>query len=266
MKTKILSLASLFTVALLLTPECVAQDPNLPVQPVTISFATVGEPQKEKEPARKFNLDFGGGTPQQLVAAIEKATGEPLNAIISKQDEEMTLPALKMRQVTVEDLFNAIAQGSRRMEMFVTGTYFSGGTTVPQYSQKETSFGFRKVGNVWVFFSEKVPPPVDTTTVKTRFYQLHPYLEQSSIEDITTAIQTAWKMMGEYKPPRIPNRATDLKFHKETGLLIAVGDPNQVQVIDDVLTALRPELAKGLLPIEQPPKTNAPTKKPATAN
>jgi hypothetical protein len=53
------------------------------------------------------------------------------------------------------------------------------------------------------------------------------------VDDITTAIQTGWKMMGDKETPEI-------SFHKETKLLIAVGEPDQLGVIDDVLKALQP--------------------------
>jgi len=292
MKTKILSLASLFTAMVLSGEVCIAQSPQPPptslpnafppkpqpsgvppgvpvMQPGVPRTAGLAEPSRREE-APLFDLEFGGGTPQQLVAAIEKATGEPLNAIIPEQDKDVLLPALRMRQVTVSDLFAAMEQSSRRTEMYVTGTYYSGfAGSQAQYSQQNTSFGFRKVGTVWVFSNNKVTPPPDLVSVKTRFYQLEPYLvgnavrPGNTVEDITTAIQTAWKMM-ENKQVR-KNATTELKFHKETGLLIAVGDAVQVQMIDDVLSALRPDLATGLPPAE-PRKTNAPAKKQATEN
>jgi hypothetical protein len=170
-----------------------------------------------------------------------------------------------MRQVTVDDLFMAMEQGSHRMETIVTGTYFgdfSGAGARSQYANIETSYGFRKIAGVWVFSNKKAVPPPDQVMVRTRFYQLKPYLEQSSVEDITTAIQTAWKMMAENKLAPNKNATTELKFHKETGLLIAVGDVTQVQVIDDVLNALRPDLAVYLKSGEAPrkPNPNAPAK------
>jgi hypothetical protein len=56
--------------------------------------------------------------------------------------------------------------------------------------------------------------------------------------------------------------ASDLKFHKETQLLIAVGHEMEVQVIEDVLKALRPDLGSAQMKPKAPEgvaKTNAPT-------
>jgi hypothetical protein len=51
------------------------------------------------------------------------------------------------------------------------------------------------------------------------------------VDDITTAIQIGWKMAGVTPSP-------ELDYHKETKLLIAYGEPDQLQTIEDVLQAL----------------------------
>jgi hypothetical protein len=61
---------------------------------------------------------------------------------------------------------------------------------------------------------------------------LAPYLEGGvTVDDITTAIETGWKMLGEPSPASI-------NFHKDTKLLIAVGEPSALEIIDSVLNAL----------------------------
>ena len=95
-------------------------------------------------------------------------------------------------------------------------------------------YGFRSTGNrsdssVWSFFHSK-PVPFEEKKA-CRFYQLSQCLETYKIEDITTAIQTGWKMLGETNPPTI-------SYHKDTKLLIAVGDPSKLQMIDSVIQQL----------------------------
>ena len=64
-----------------------------------------------------------------------------------------------------------------------------------------------------------------------RFYSLAPYLDRGfTVDDITTAIQTGWKMAGVIPP--------ELNYHKETKLLIAFGEPDELKTIQDVLNAL----------------------------
>ena len=77
-----------------------------------------------------------------------------------------------------------------------------------------------------------------------RFYQLAPYLDSGlTVNDITTAIETGWKMQGYTTTPEI-------SYHKETKLLIAVGEPDKLAIIDAALKALEPAKVKPLPAIE----------------
>ena len=70
-----------------------------------------------EQPAwQKFDLDFPGGSPRDLVSAIEKTTGKPLNVIISKEDETVEIPELKFKGITVPDLFRSLAMASQSQQ------------------------------------------------------------------------------------------------------------------------------------------------------
>jgi hypothetical protein len=207
----------------------------------------LGHPSGEAPGLTKFNLDFPGGTPKELVAAIEKAMGRPLNAIIPTEDADLQMPPLKMNDVIVPQLFTALEAASLKQETRNTSMNYFGGLSSPSFSYTtvNTSYGFKTEGNVsddsiWYFHVENPPqaqlsPPAPAKNC--RFYQLAPYLERGlTVDDITTAIQTGWKMESpDTTPP-------DISYHKETKLLIAVGDPDKLQVIDDVLKALQPSM------------------------
>ncbi len=182
-----------------------------------------------------FNLDFPGGTPAELVTAIEKAIDKPLNAIIPTADTDIQLPPLKMNDVTTPKLFDALGAASRQTVAVKTG--LGGGFS--SYSQTETGYGFRTSDNpstdtsIWYFFADKpIMPPVISTAAICKFYQLQPYLNHGfTVDDITTAIQTGWKMAGIASPP-------ELNYHKETNLLIAFGKPDDLATIQNVLDTL----------------------------
>jgi len=109
-------------------------------------------------------------------------------------------------------------------------------------SNSRGSYGFRANESpitddtIWYFYVEK---PVSQPAPKDcRFYSLAPYLENGlTVDDITTAIKTGAKMLGENQEPQI-------SFHKDTKLLIAVGEASKLQIIDAVLRALEPGLPK----------------------
>ena len=199
------------------------------------------KPATDAPALTKFNLDFSGGTPTQLVKAIEKAMGKPLNAIIPTEDADVQLPPLKMNDVDVAQLFKALEAASIKQVAVVSGTYYSGyGPQNSSYSTFVTSYGFKTEGtvsdnSVWYFHADKpsLPPMVSTQKI-CRFYSLAPYLSCGfTVDDITTAIQTGWKMSGDASLPQ-------LNYHKETKLLIAFGEPGKLDVIDTVLKALQP--------------------------
>ena len=75
-------------------------------------------------------------------------------------------------------------------------------------------------------------PEVQHDPTICRFYQLAPYLEAGyKVEDITTTIKTGWKMLGVTNPPQI-------SYHKDTKVLIAVGEADKLKTIDDALKQL----------------------------
>jgi hypothetical protein len=151
----------------------------------------------------------------------------------------MKLPPLKMNNVDVPRLFQTLEFTSQKLEAYFIGTSYGGLGSQQQYQQMRTSYGFKTLGtpsddSIWYFYAEKPSlPPLPPVTKVCRFYQLAPFLERGlTVDDITTAIQTGWKMQGDTSPPQI-------SFHKETKLLIAVGEPNKLEVIDNVLKALQ---------------------------
>jgi hypothetical protein len=191
----------------------------------------------------QFSLDFPGGTPVQLVKAIEKAMGKPLNVIINKEDENIELPPLKMSDVYLPQLFAVLEAASRKVVAVSTGGFGS-------YSQFSTGYGFKTDGqpfdnSVWYFHVEKPSlPPVVSTQKICQFYSLSPYLDRGfTVDDITTAIQTGWKMAGETATP-------ELNYHKETKLLIAFGEPDKLKTIADVLKTLPPSAMTAYAAIE----------------
>jgi hypothetical protein len=178
---------------------------------------------------------------------ISEATGHPLNIIIPDDLATTSIPPIKLRNVTVPQLFVALSQASRKSVARITGYNPGppgGGSPTPVYQIDSTSYGFFTQSDptpdsVWYFRAERpvvipVPPPPARPKI-CRFFQLGPYLEDYKVEDITTAVETAWKMLG-----RTNEDQPEMKFHKDTKLLIVVGPEDKVTMIDAVLKSLTP--------------------------
>jgi len=181
----------------------------------------------------KFNLDFPGGTPAQLVKAVQKATGNPLNAIIPTEDADIQLPPLKMNDVVTPQLFAALEAASRKTVAVQNGMFGN------SYAQFSTDYGFKTADgpfsdtSIWYFHAEKPSLPTVISSEKVcRFYSMEVFLNRGfTVDDITTAIQTGWKMAGMSAPP-------ELNYHKETRLLIAFGEESELNTINSVLQSL----------------------------
>ena len=192
----------------------------------------------------RCDLDFPGGTPRELVKAIEKASGKPLNAVIREEDAGLRLAAVSVKSVSVPQLFSALIQVSTEDQAVQSGfTSFGGGRAgggEANYRFVTTSYGFKTEGaptenSIWYFYHTKATGmPEAKRPVACRFYQLGPYLDANyKVEDITTAVETGWKMLGDKNPPK-------LSYHKDTKLLIAVGDTRSLDMIGEVLQQLTP--------------------------
>lgn len=171
----------------------------------------------------KFDLNFGGGPPAALVSLIGDASGHPVNVIIPAEVAEAELPPMNLRNVTVPALFQAIR---------AAGPY--GFVTEGQPSHD----------SVWVFHRvdmpgrmvriQPAPPSVEAPRPReeVRVLNLKPYLNANlSVDDITTAIRVACEMLPDGGQPK-------LTFHKETSLLITRGRPDQLELVERVLSQL----------------------------
>src|SRR5258708_6890202 len=126
--------------ACLLALACTTAMAQTPATPTAVNARTTTVPsQPNPEELTRFDLDFPGGTPRQLVAAIQKAMGHPLNAIVPDEFADVKLPALKMDHVNVAQLFEALAVVSQKRE-----TVFTGQSNTPMgngYQVLATSYG-----------------------------------------------------------------------------------------------------------------------------
>lgn len=193
----------------------------------------------QAQPLTRFDLDFPGGTPGALAEAIEKASGKPLNLVIPIGAAKTPLPPLKMRGVTVPELFHALqmaSQNTRSSSPVLYGRQSSSGANVLFYNF-QTADESPGDSSVWYLSTQSQEEPK-----AVRFWQLAPYLEDYTVDDITTAIQTGYRMLGD-SPPKI-------NFHQDTRLLIAVDEQGKLGLIDAVLEQLA--TPKPLSPAERP--------------
>ncbi|MDF3057546.1 MAG: hypothetical protein K0R17_1761 [Rariglobus sp.] len=183
------------------------------------------DPSAQPEVAR-YSLNFPGGTPRELSAAVAQASGKPCNLIVAPKFENMKLPAIRLENVTTSELFTALRESSHVTE------WGSQGQTVNTIRYNFITMSSPVTDeSIWFLFTGGLmPDSKQEQPVVCRVYSLAMYLNDYSVDDVTTALTTAWNLQGA-EPPK-------LAFHKETSLLIVVGDPVQQDSVNQVLSSL----------------------------
>lgn len=222
--------------ALLSAHPATAQNIGTPMSQVLVN-PSAGNPDY-----KPFDLDFQGGTPLELVKAIEKALGTNVNVLIPAELADRQMPAFRVNQVNLLQLMAGIAEYGRQM---VTMSSYKPDGSASLVSHQVTRFGFtpvnadRNPGTRSLFRLYAIDAPRYLDPPKScKFFQLAPYLQNNlRVEDITTAITTGWDLMGLKQQPQI-------QYHKETKMLIAFGEAAHLEVITSVLKELQPPSEK----------------------
>ena len=217
--------------------------PSLPVP------GQITAPQPQPEQPLRFDLDFPGGNIVELIAAVSRVT-EPVNVVIPTRSRTVAIPAFSVRDVTIGALFGALSTASTAGNSSGPGWGGGMGRSIQPASgspaKQGNSVPFQFVlsngpgsPTIWSFVaadpqaSSGSPSPEPERERVCRYYNLSTFLGKYTIEDITATITSGYEMMGEH------SKAPLLKFHPGTGLLIAVGQSEQMKVIDSALEALR---------------------------
>jgi hypothetical protein len=167
--------------------------------------------------AKLINVDFPGGPMSALLAVINK-DGGAFNVVGEKTDLAIELPALALRNADGASLANALGGLLQQRGYFLGGA----GRTVP--------------GQAPVFVLRKAAlHEIDHRNIgQFQSFQLAPFLEHQSVDDIIGAIRTAWEL-----DPANKADALRLKFHPPTGILLASAPPQGLSVVQAVLAQLR---------------------------
>jgi len=201
--------ATLVFAAIALTMACAAaQEPQPPV-------AAESAPGVESIHLRKLDVDFPGGKISALLARLEEAAGGKPNILVDSKSAEVEIPALSLRSVTIPEIMDAVSQlhSSLRVDIgrgrsIITLTY-----SQPNMSHTR--------------------PRDDRRSIQ--LFNIDRYLDTFKIEDIVTAVETAWGMLGD-------SENASVLFHEETRLLIAGGTSDQLSAIHQVLSELEQSL------------------------
>mgnify|MGYP001613269656 CR=1 FL=1 len=186
------------------------------------------KPVPEK-PARRFDFQWPGGPLGNLVVELDHASKEPFNLLVPQEVKSASFPQFLLRNITIDELFEAL-------NLMMT---------------RNNPIRFQQAGRpdqrIWVAQTRETQEAPRESGV----FFVGDILQKNKIEDVTTAIRTAWEMstpgrqgiapQGQ-RGEGAPSHSQQLKFHKETQLLIASASRLEL----DLVSRLLEELRKGL--------------------
>ena len=166
-----------------------------------------------------FNFSFSGGTLDQLLRAVERASGEKLNLVAPpdfyEKASKSAVAAMDLREVSVQDLLVAL-----------------------NYTQRQPTgplFEFRYAKPVWIAaVSSRAEPR------QSRVFYVGNLLTHYKIEDVTTAIKTVWALKDTDPKP-------ELKYHQDTKLLIVFAKADQIEEVSNIINELKDSVAPALV-------------------
>jgi hypothetical protein len=227
--------------SLLCAPSAFSQRTPAPLAPAEAVAA----------PAEKrFDIQLDGGLPaQEAIARIAEKLKHPVNIIFTGDSAETPLPALRLHQVTLPEFFAAIhAAGRSEAANGRAGYAFApvdGAPNIYTFAvhapPQPSAVAFGSAGQAFTatVFDDgasavgAAPPAPDKSSL---FFDLSTVLhDKLKIEDIITAIRTAWAAAEDGK--EAPLEA--LRFHQDTKLLIATGFRNRLDIVTSIVKLLQ---------------------------
>ena len=158
-----------------------------------------------------INVDFSGGTLEDLLATIKGDNAVSINVVASMAAREAEIPELDLRHVRVPDMMDAL-DGLGHLVIGQAGDnlYFIRQRDVGQEQRQVRIYDIRALAT-----------------------KEHDLAISFAVEDIVTALTTAWEMDRDEGP------RPDLKFHQETHLLVVYGNSAQQEIAKSVLEKLQ---------------------------
>jgi len=185
------------------------------------------------EEVPRFDFKFAGGSPGELIEALREASGQPVNALIPHGAEIFVMPAMEYRNVTVGMVLAPLTSASTSGAFYLVDDQLPDSKRRRVVRSPKSAFEWRmattgKGGNeVWVM-NVVFPPEPSTPDLHVEPVNLRRQLEHYSVEDVTTAVDAAWKLQSA-------SDEVKLLFHPETSILLIRGTERDISMALNVI-------------------------------
>ncbi len=165
-----------------------------------------------------INVEFSGGSAAEFIRMLQRVAGDELNVISAPEVAEVTIPELVLRRVSPSSAVllldgRTMERPGRVVRLDVSSLpRVSGERPTFQVNAQVRTSTRGEIANVWTIRG----------LIDSGF----------SSDSVLSAIETALDALGSATK-------LDVRFHEDTGLLIAMGDEGQRGTIDMVVERLR---------------------------
>ncbi len=227
-----LSLSAVAALLLSVSWPAVAQPKSGEAKPKpAVEAVKDADPWKRRLPEVQFD-----NVPLSEVANHLSAQFPEINFVLHPNVKEIPV-LLRLRSVTLDDIFTALdistQVGGQGVDPTTGMAVPGGGLHVNKLNDRMVSLSYGQPAAVYVV------KPV------CRAFSLSRYLAGKSekdvdaaLNDIEEALQIAWKMLQAGEQSKSKAQQPSLNLHRATKLLIVVGQPEQVEVVEQVISQL----------------------------
>lgn len=192
---------------------------------VLAGTTTSVDAQEANPPFETLDLEFKGGTALDYLDAVRREAGR-LNVIAKPEVGMVKIEPVELRQV---DLSSAIYMLNGMIE-----------ETGDRAVELEVDIVRHGPGEPIYIVRAEVASISRPRRVHSAVWSVQEILDGGlGAEDLLTAVQTSIDLFGE------SSTKTEIRFHEETGLLIARGPVEEIESIESVIVALAKSPAKG---------------------
>ncbi len=166
-----------------------------------------------------INVRFSGGTATQFIEAIRKAAGD-INVLVAPDAVKIKMPPVTLSNVSVAAALNLLDGKEQRTPNQIVRLNVE---TMPRHSANERET-----------FQIRVDVRRDRGRVPGAYvWSVSSLLDHDiSSQALLSAVEMALDVIDS-------DTTLDVRFHEDTGLLIAMGDLGQMETIDGVLDQLQ---------------------------
>lgn len=211
--------------------------PVHPGNPVVMGGRGGGFGERPDNPMElTVSLEFPGGTLDQYARALRATAGEsPVNILYSREVGEIEVPPVSLKQASVYGAMQSLMRiaATKQGQSLVVETQ-AGVITVAVSNMYNATSVFRS--------NEAERPMLEVMSIRDLLESADPQAKEGTTlpaDTVLTAVTQALEMMSKDNL-----KAPTIKYHKESGLLLVSGSPNQVHVVNQALSAMRSDLAQ----------------------